>query len=52
MPLEKVEKAYISNALKYFHGNASETARVLKIGKATIYRKINKYNIDIKKLNS
>ncbi|MBV4419549.1 sigma 54-interacting transcriptional regulator [Clostridium tyrobutyricum] len=52
MPLEKVEKAYISNALKYFHGNASETAHALKIGKATIYRKINKYNIDIKALNS
>lgn len=52
IPLEKMEKDHIENALKYFHGNAYEAAKALKIGKATIYRKINKYSIDIKKLNS
>lgn len=47
LPLENVEKSCIKNALEYFNGNASLAADALKIGKATIYRKIKKFNIKL-----
>lgn len=48
LPLNKVEKICIENALNHFHGNAASAAQILKISKATIYRKINKFNINLK----
>lgn len=51
LSLDKVEKICIENALKQFNGNASEAAKALKIGKATIYRKIKKFNISLEIYN-
>jgi transcriptional regulator with PAS, ATPase and Fis domain len=47
LPLDEIEKLYIQDALEHFHGNAPKAAEALKIGKATIYRKIKKFNIDL-----
>lgn len=47
LPLEAVEEQCIRDAIAYCKGNAIKAADLLKIGKATIYRKIAKFNIDI-----
>ncbi|MEA2060129.1 MAG: sigma-54 dependent transcriptional regulator [Thermodesulfobacteriota bacterium] len=41
--LEAYEKAAIENALKKSNNNRKQTARILKIGEATLYRKIKKF---------
>lgn len=43
--LEEVEKMEIIRALKKCDGNVTQAAIVLNIGRATLYRKIKKYNI-------
>ncbi len=45
IPLELVEKYAIEAALKRCLGNVSEAARKLKIGQATLYRKIKQYGL-------
>jgi len=45
IPLELVEKYAIEVALKRCLGNVSEAARKLKIGQATLYRKIKQYGL-------
>ncbi len=45
IPLELVEKYAIEAALKRCYGNVGETARKLKIGQATLYRKIKQYGL-------
>ena len=45
MPLDMVEKYAIEMALKRCLGNVSEAARKLKIGQATLYRKIKQYGL-------
>ena len=45
LPLELVEKYAIEAALKRCLGSVSETARKLKIGQATLYRKIKQYGL-------
>ncbi len=50
IPLEKIEEQCIKDALNFCNGNAIKAAELLQIGKATIYRKINKYNIAAEKL--
>ncbi len=45
IPLELVEKYAIEAALKRCLGNVSEAARKLKIGQATMYRKIKQYGL-------
>lgn len=42
--LEKVEEQHIAYALQYCSGNISHTASALKITRATLYRKIEKFN--------
>lgn len=42
---EKTERAIILNALEQTKWNASGAARLLGIGRATLHRKLNKYNI-------
>lgn len=44
--LEEMEKNEIIRALNRCGGNVSQAAAVLCIGRATIYRKIKKYQID------
>ena len=46
--LATVERNHIAKILEYTHGNKTETARLLKIGLATLYRKIEAYHIQTK----
>lgn len=43
--LEDLEKNHIIKTLQTYDGNISKTARCLEIGRNTLYRKIDKYNI-------
>lgn len=43
--LASIERKHIFKVLQYTHGNKTETARLLKIGLATLYRKIETYGI-------
>ena len=36
---------YLTDGLHHIHGNKTETARLLKIGLTTLYRKIEEYGI-------
>ncbi len=40
-----IEKLHIQKVLNYTKGNKAETARLLEIGIATLYRKLDEYNI-------
>ncbi len=44
-PLEEVEKEYILAALELNGGNQTHTAAQLKIGSATLYRKLKSYGV-------
>ena len=44
-PLEQIEQEYILAALALNHGNQTHTARQLKIGAATLYRKLKSYGL-------
>jgi DNA-binding NtrC family response regulator len=43
--MDSVEKLHIQKVLNYSKGNKAETARLLEIGIATLYRKIEEYGI-------
>lgn len=43
--LAEIERMHIIKVLQYTNGNKTETARLLKIGLATLYRKIETYKI-------
>ncbi|MDI1255625.1 MAG: sigma-54 dependent transcriptional regulator [Flavobacterium sp.] len=43
--MQSVEKLHIQKVLNYTKGNKAETARLLEIGIATLYRKLEEYNI-------
>jgi two-component system NtrC family response regulator len=43
--MESIEKLHIRKVLNYTKGNKAETARLLEIGIATLYRKLEEYNI-------
>jgi two-component system NtrC family response regulator len=43
--MESVEKLHIQKVLNYTKGNKAEAARLLEIGIATLYRKLEEYNI-------
>ncbi len=51
LPFEKIKEEAIRHALKVTDGNIFEAARKLKLGRATIYRLIEKYKIDVNKFN-
>ena len=44
--MNSVEKLHIQKVLNYTKGNKAETARLLEIGIATLYRKLDEYNIE------
>jgi transcriptional regulator of acetoin/glycerol metabolism len=44
-PLEEVEKEYILAALELNGGNQTHTAEQLRIGSATLYRKLKSYGL-------
>ena len=43
--LSVMERRHIASVLKYTKGNKAEAARLLRIGVATLYRKIQEYNL-------
>lgn len=45
MELSAIERAHICKILNYTTGNKTESARILKIGLTTLYRKIEEYGI-------
>lgn len=45
--LAAIERKHITKVLQYTGGNKTETARLLKIGLATLYRKIETYHISV-----
>lgn len=45
MPLECLEKKAIEDAIQKCNGNILMASKLLNIGRSTLYRKINKYNI-------
>ncbi len=47
LTLEELERRAIATALEQAHGNLSLACRRLGIGRATIYRKIKKYNLRV-----
>lgn len=47
VPLDDIERRTIEVALSQFRGNVAITARKLKIGQATLYRKVKKYGIEV-----
>lgn len=46
-PLYLIEKESIEKALKIADGNLVQAAKLLEIGRSTLYRKIEKYNIEV-----
>jgi DNA-binding NtrC family response regulator len=44
-PLDDVEKEYVLAALALNHGNQTHTAEQLRIGSATLYRKLKRYGL-------
>jgi DNA-binding NtrC family response regulator len=44
LPLEQLEKSAIEDALAQANGNKIEAARLLSIGKTTLYRKLRQYS--------
>lgn len=49
IPLDYLEKNAINDAIKKCNGNIQLASKLLKIGRATLYRKIKKYEIDVSK---
>jgi len=45
-PMEEVERRYILRVLKSAGGNRSLTAKILKLDRKTLYRKLQRYGID------
>ena len=43
--MQSIEKLHIQKVLNYTKGNKAETARLLEIGVATLYRKIDEYKL-------
>lgn len=51
LSLEAYEKLCYERALKEAGGDPRQAARLLGVGKSTVYRKIQEYNIDLKRLS-
>jgi transcriptional regulator with PAS, ATPase and Fis domain len=50
LSLEHIEKMHIANILNEVKGNVTIAAKILGIGRNTLYRKLEKYNIDCSKI--
>jgi transcriptional regulator of acetoin/glycerol metabolism len=48
-PLWEIEKQAILEVLEICKGDVIEAARCLEVGQATIYKKLKKWNVDVKK---
>jgi DNA-binding NtrC family response regulator len=47
LPLAELERVAVTQALRRLHGNCGEAARLLGIGRTTLYRKLKEYNIGL-----
>lgn len=45
VPLEEIERQYIQEVLNAVGGNKSTAARILGLGRRTLYRKIDQWNL-------
>lgn len=45
MPLEELERLYIQYQLLKCKGSMTKAAKVLGLGRATMYRKLSRYNL-------
>lgn len=45
VPLDEMEKRYLDHAIRLTRGNISRAAQKLKIGRSTLYRKLEKYRL-------
>ncbi|MCG0276197.1 MAG: sigma-54-dependent Fis family transcriptional regulator [Thermosediminibacteraceae bacterium] len=52
LPFEALEKENVKNALLQCKGNVDRAAELLNVSRATIYRKIRKYKIDLKSIRN
>jgi DNA-binding NtrC family response regulator len=46
LTMEEIEQLTLINRLKYFKGNATETAKSLGLSRSGYYRRISKYGLD------
>ncbi|OQX56253.1 MAG: hypothetical protein B5M53_02360, partial [Candidatus Cloacimonas sp. 4484_209] len=51
LTIEDVEKSLLLKVLKNTNWNIQQASRVLKISRTTLYDKINKYNLELHKIN-
>ena len=49
IPFERLKEEAIKHALKVTEGNIVEASKRLQVGRATLYRLMDKYNISYKK---
>ena len=47
MTMDDIEKAMILKALKHYGGNISRVAEALGLSRAALYRRFEKYGIDV-----
>ena len=47
LPLKELEKRHIRRALEETQGDRTRAARLLQVGRATIFRKIRDYDLDV-----
>jgi DNA-binding NtrC family response regulator len=45
LPMDKVERRYILHVLKVVKGNRTMAARILKLDRKTLYRKLQRYGV-------
>lgn len=50
LDLESLERNHILEALRLYEGNITQCARILGIGRSTLYRKLEQYGIDCPKI--
>lgn len=50
LDLESLERNHILEALRFYEGNITQCARILGIGRSTLYRKLEQYGIDCPKI--
>ena len=46
LPMEELERRYILHVLKLVGGNRTSAARILKLDRKTLYRKLQRYGVD------
>ena len=47
VPMEEVERRYITRVLEAINGNKTMAAKILGFDRKTLYRKLSRYNIDV-----